>query len=268
MVIAMNQNKLRYGLHFLLFIAISFFNTQLIPFLKDVGYDNMERGYILAFNALFSIALQILFGYLCDHYQTMKKFLLFGYGLFLGFGCVMFYFTKEMFFLHLIMTSMMASMVKVLTALIETWMLYLDEEKFGNYRAAGALGLCLGSPIAGIIIDTYSYIGIIIACFVVSVAVLGLSFFCDEVEFESSVDLKKMLTLFKNKPYLYMVLIYFLIYIVGTADQYVVIDKMMELQADKTMIGIKWAVQSLLEIPFFFYAAKLLKKYSPYMLLR
>lgn len=264
----MNQNRLRYAFQLLLFIAISLFNTQLIPFLKDVGYDTLQQGYILTFNALFSIILQVLFGYLCDHYRSMKKFFMIGYALFLIFGCLMFYKGKQLFFFHLITCSMMSGMVKVLSALIETWMLYLDEAKFGNYRAAGALGLCIGSIATGIILDYYSYAGIIISALVVSIIVLGLSFYCDEVTFESSVDIKKMFSLLKNKPYLYMVCIYFLIYIVGTADQYVVVDKMIELNASKTMIGIKWAVQSLLEIPFFFYASKLSKKYSPYTLLR
>ena len=263
----MQQNKIRYGLNFMLFICIAFFNTQLIPFLKDVGYDASQRGIILAVNALFSIGLQVLFGFLCDRYKTMKKFFYVAYAFFLIFGVLMFMWTKEQFFLHLFITSMMASMVKVLTALIETWMLYLDQSEYGKYRAIGALGLCLGSPIIGMVIDKFSYIGVVFACVAASILTILLAFKCAEVEYNEQIDFKKMLQLFKNKKYLYMVLIYFLIYMVGTADQYVVIDKMMKLKAGATLIGIKWAVQSFMEIPFFLYAAKLLKKYSPYVLL-
>lgn len=251
----------------MLFICIAFFNTQLIPFLKDVGYNTMDRGIILAVNALFSIALQIVFGFLCDHYKTMKKFFYVAYALFLGFGCVMFYFTQEMFYFHLLLTSMMASMVKVLTAIIETWMLYLDQKEYGRYRAIGAFGLCIGSPLIGEIIDRFSYTGVIIAGLIASVITLVSAFFTDEVEYQENIDFKEMLHLFKNKEYMYIVLIYFLIYMVGTADQYAVIDKMINLEAGSLMIGIKWAIQSLLEIPFFLYAAKLLKKFRPYVLL-
>lgn len=263
----MSQNKIRYILNFMLFICIAFFNTQLIPFLKDVGYDTMERGIILAVNAIFSIVLQTVFGFLCDHFKTMKKFFYLAYALFLGFGCVMFYFTQEIFYFHLLLTSMMASMVKVLSAIIETWMLYLDQEEYGKYRAIGALGLCIGSPLIGMIIDHYSYLGVIFACLAASLVTLLAAFFTDEVEYQEKIDFKQMLALFKNKEYMYVVLIYFLIYMVGTADQYAVIDKMINLKADAIMIGIKWAVQSLLEIPFFLFATKLLKKYSPYVLL-
>ncbi|MDD3049279.1 MAG: MFS transporter [Bacilli bacterium] len=263
----MSQNKIRYVLNFMLFICIAFFNTQLIPFLKDVGYGTMERGIILAVNAIFSILLQIVFGFLCDHFKTMKKFFYLAYALFLGFGCAMFYFTQAMFYFHLLLTSMMASMVKVLSAIIETWMLYLNQKEYGKYRAIGALGLCIGSPLIGVVIDHYSYSGVIFACLAASLITLIASFFTDEVEYQEKIDFKQMLTLFKNKEYMYVVLIYFLIYMVGTADQYAVIDKMINLKADSVLIGIKWAVQSLLEIPFFLFATKLLKKYSPYVLL-
>lgn len=264
----MKQNTIRKYLNFFLFICIAFFNTQLIPFLKDVGYDTMERGIILAINAFFSIVLQIVFGFLCDRYQQMKRFFYIAYALFLGFGCVMFYITQQQFFLHVILTSMMASMVKVVSAIVETWMLYLDEKEYGTYRALGALGLCVGSPIIGIVIDTFSYTGVIASCIGVSCITLYFAYHCDEVQYEQGVSLKQMLSLFKNKQYMYFVGIYFLIYMVGTADQYAVIDKMLALDASSTMIGIKWAVQSLLEIPFFLYAGKLLKKYQVYTLLR
>lgn len=263
----MSQNKIRYILNFMLFICIAFFNTQLIPFLKDVGYGTMERGIILAVNAVFSILLQFVFGFLCDHFKTMKKFFYLAYALFLGFGCLMFYFTQEMFFFHLLVTSMMASMVKVLTAIIETWMLYLDQDEYGKYRAIGALGLCIGSPLIGIVIDHFSYIGVMFACIGASIITIISSFFTDEVDYHDDINFKQMLSLFKNKEYMYIVLIYFLIYMVGTADQYAVIDKMINLEAGSLMIGVKWAIQSLLEIPFFLYASKLLKKFSPYVLL-
>lgn len=264
----MQQNKIRYALNFTLFICIAFFNTQLIPFMKEMGYDATQRGIILAVNALFSIGFQVIFGFLCDYYKTMKKFFYIAYALFLIFGVLMFMWTKEVFFFHLFVTSMMASMVKVLTALIETWMLYLNQKEYGKIRAIGALGLCIGSPLVGMVIDHFSYLGVIISCVLVSIITLFLAVKCDEVEYKERINYKEMFALFKNKKYMYMVLIYFLIYIVGTADQYVVIDKMMNLKAGATLIGIKWAIQSLMEIPFFLYASKLLKRYSPYLLLR
>ena len=179
----------------------------------------------------------------------------------------MFYITSSTFYLHLFLCSMMVSMSKVLTGLIESWMLYIDKEKYGFYRAMGALGLCIGSPIAGLIMDYFSNVGLFYAGIFSSILVLLLSYFCKEVSYLEKIHFKQILSLFKNKEYVYMMLIYFLIYVVGTADQYIVIEKMIKLNASSFWIGVKWAIQSLMEIPFFLYASKILKKYNPTILL-
>ena len=54
---------------------------------------------------------------------------------------------------------------------------------------------------------------------------------------------------------------------IGTADQYVVVDKLLSLDASNTQIGIKWAVQSFMEIPLFLGANWILKKWNIYQLL-
>ncbi|MFR5079963.1 MAG: hypothetical protein ACLTDX_18925 [[Clostridium] innocuum] len=63
---------LLYAMNFLAFFAISMVNTQMIPFLSKLGYTVVQRGYILAANAVVAIAGQILFGYLCDRFQRVK----------------------------------------------------------------------------------------------------------------------------------------------------------------------------------------------------
>ena len=68
--------------------------------------------------------------------------------------------------------------------------------------------------------------------------------------------------LLKNKGYLLLVLIYLLVYMIGTADQYVVIDKMLDIGADTTAVGIKWALQSFMEVPLFLFSSKILERFQ------
>lgn len=70
-----------------------------------------------------------------------------------------------------------------------------------------------------------------------------------------------------NGPYLLLVCIYLLVYMIGTADQYVVIDKMLDIGSAHALVGIKWALQSFMEVPLFLLAGKILKKYKPSTLL-
>lgn len=258
----MKQNLIRYIFSVLLFLCLAFYQTQIIPFLIASGYSNVMRGIILAFNAFFAIVLQLLFSYLCDHNKTMKKYFFIAYSIFLFSGSICFFYMQSTFIFHLLTSSMCIGFVKVLTALLETWMLHADKDNYGKYRALGALGLCIGSPLIGYIIDSYSYVGMVITCIITSIFTLCFAFKCDDVEYSESKNIKDLISLLKNKKYMYFVLIYFLIYVVGSADQFVVLEKMTQLDATSFQIGVKWAIQSLMEIPFFLIGNKIFKKYS------
>ena len=56
-------------------------------------------------------------------------------------------------------------------------------------------------------------------------------------------------------------------YMIGTADQYVVIDKMLDIAGNSTAVGIKWALQSFMEVPLFLFSAKILARFQTKTLL-
>lgn len=257
-----------YALNFLAFFAISMVNTQMIPFLTSLGYDVVVRGYILAANAIVAIVGQFLFGYLCDKFKGIRMFFALAYSILLISGILMFMNTNQVFWYHLCTVALMGGMVKVIMGLDETWMLELDSEQYGNLRAAGALGLTIGSPIAGFLVDTFSFFALVIALSITSVLLFIFIFLSKDVQKEGeSIQLQSLKKLIMNGPYLLLVCIYLLVYMIGTADQYVVIDKMLDIGSAHALVGIKWALQSFMEVPLFLLAGKILKKYKPSTLL-
>lgn len=258
-----------YALNFFSFFAISMVNTQMIPFLSKVGYDVVERGYILAGNAIVAIIGQFLFGYLCDRFKRTKIFFFIAYMLLVAGSFGMFIVQREQFFYHLFVVSLMGGMVKVIMGLDETWMLEIDSNHYGKLRAAGALGLTIGSPIAGFLIKQFHYISLLIAFGIVSILMLFLIWYAKDARNEQSEPIKtsSIQQLLTNKSYLTLVVIYLLVYMIGTADQYVVIDKMLSIHAGNTQIGIKWALQSFMEVPLFLFAGYILKRWKPNTLL-
>ena len=98
---SMKQKNIRLFFNGILFVAISLFHTQLLPFLKKVGYNATQRNMIMACNALCSILFQVLFGYLCDRYKSMKKFFILSYAILLGFGIWMFSIHENHLLLHI-----------------------------------------------------------------------------------------------------------------------------------------------------------------------
>lgn len=257
-----------YALNFLAFFAISMVNTQMIPFLTSLGYDVVMRGYILAANAVVAIAGQFLFGYLCDKFKGIRMFFALAYGILLISGILMFMNTNQVFWYHLCTVALMGGMVKVIMGLDETWMLELDSEQYGTLRAAGAMGLTIGSPIAGFLVDTFSFFALVIALSITSVLLFVFIFLSKDVQKDGeSIQLQSLKKLIMNGPYLLLVCIYLLVYMIGTADQYVVIDKMLDIGSAHALVGIKWALQSFMEVPLFLLAGKILKKYKPSTLL-
>lgn len=258
-----------YAMNFLSFVAISMVNTQMIPFMTSIGYDVIQRGYILAANSIVAIAGQFLFGYLCDRFSQMKKFFFLAYTILFISGILMFLKTEQFFIYHLLTIAVMGGMVKVIMGLNETWMLELDPENYGKLRAWGALGLTAGSPLAGFLVRRYSYISLMITLIAVSLFLYGLIMYSPDVKKESRerISLSSIQDLIKNLRYVWLVIIYLLIYMVGTADQYVVIDKMLDIGASNDLVGIKWALQSFMEVPLFLVASKILDRFKPGTLL-
>ena len=110
----------------------------MIPFLSKLGYTVVQRGYILAANAVVAIVGQFLFGYLCDRFHKVKGCFFIAYLLLLTSSFAMFALERQLFWYHLFTVAMMGGMVKVIMGLDETWMFEVDEENNGKLRAFGA----------------------------------------------------------------------------------------------------------------------------------
>ena len=134
---------LLYAMNFLAFFAISMVNTQMIPFLSKLGYTVVQRGYILAANAVVAIIGQFLFGYLCDRFQRVKVFFFAAYVLLTASSFAMFLVERQSFWYHVFTVALMGGMVKVIMGLDETWMLESIRKTMGGCGRAGRWDLRL-----------------------------------------------------------------------------------------------------------------------------
>lgn len=262
------QRHLYYICNFLVFAALAMVNTVMIPYMKAVGYSLMQQSVILAANALIAIIGQFLFGYLCDRHHSMKRFFLIAYISFVAGTCLMLIREDQLFWYHLFSIALSSGLVKVVSGLNETWMLLADADHYGRLRAAGALGLTAGSPIAGYIAQMMSYRSLMWAFLALSALILVLLGRCKDVKKEKSSNLKDDLKdLLSNRRYLLLVLIFLLIYMAGTADQYTVVDKLLQIGGSTADVGWKWSIQSFCEFPLFLAGGWLLSKVKPLTLL-
>ncbi|MDF9823822.1 putative MFS family arabinose efflux permease [Breznakia sp. PF5-3] len=260
-------------LYFISFISFAIPYAYMQTFLSYVGYDVLERGIILSGTAIVAIVAQFFIGYLCDKYQSDKKFYNILLIIFVVVTYVMYSVTDKIFFLHLIFISLVGGIARTVMAVQDTWCLETDNHCMRNYgaiRAFGAIGWMIGSPLGAMAIEKWGYgsLGIIFA--VMTVFNIGLTFFMqDAKKHEKSVgitasDIKTLLT---DKKYVLIVLIFLVINIIATADMYTVVDKMLALGAGEGMIGARWSIQAFTELPLFFAGGYLLKKFGDYRIM-
>lgn len=258
-----------YCFNFLSFAGISMVNTQIVPFLKSAGFSVMNRGILLSGSALVAVLGQILAGYICDHIQKLRPLYLICFILLTLGSILLFLFPNKNYFLYLLAVALSGGMVRVIMGLNETWMLQIGQNNYGKLRAFGALGLAVFSTVAGFLIKPFGYQALL---FVYISIAIGVFFFVyrikDIKKRDKKINLKDMKELLINKHYMLLVSIFLLIYMIGTADQYVVVDKMLQIGGNNTQVGWKWALQSFMEVPLFLMAEKILKKWQPEYLLK
>lgn len=245
------------------FACVAALNSQMYPFLKDTSLS--YKAFILGLGALLSLVLAILIGKKVDQSGSFKK----TYQKALGF----YSFTFLLAFLsHHILLQFLAfvgaqALVKQVMTLNETWTFMSEPKKFGFYHCMAAIGLVLGSLLCGYLRE-------------ISLLYFLLFYlFCAFWAFFLSIQLqeeKKEVTvicfhdfqlLFKNRAYMMLLGVLFLLMMVGYADQFVVLDKLVQLEKDSLYLTYKFAIQSFIEIPFYLLYTIYFKKFSSIHLL-
>lgn len=263
--------KMFYGQYFFYYFAFATLSVNMIPFLKEVGYSSTQRGVFFAVSAVIGILLQFIIGFLCDKYKIVKKMCIV-LQLCMLVASFLFYQSNQMLYAwHLFTICLANGLYKVLYNLIDSWILESEyKTRFGNCRAFGALGFTVGTLLSTFFIKQIGYTKV--SYFVMFGVLVGLLFTSRLKEIQEGTGLSKLTKedwkdLLGNKVYWFLILLFLLINISGTADQHTTVDKMMSLEASEIQIGLKWAIQSSCEIPLFLLGNKLIEKVKPYSLL-
>ena len=265
--------------YYILFYFLSYFSFGIVmsnftPFLSTLGYDTMQRGILLSSYAITTILFQMLFGVLADRYQTMKKIILLSIVGFALCSAVLFFQNGVMFSLHLIIVAFSGGLLNTLCGLYDTWVLSTSQKlanRLSFIKAFGSVGWAVGSFLAFYLIMFFSYKGMAISiCLIMILALLTMKQMPDmkQIKRSKKTNLRDVIALCKDKQYVLLIVILFLLYSMVVANNCTVIDKMIELGASQSDISWKWSLQSLLEIPTYMLGSKLLLRYRSTSLLQ
>lgn len=255
------------GLFLFSYAAGAIGTTQTIPYLVSMGFEGVQKGIILSGMAISTLVTQFLFGYLSDKFKGCRWFFLISFGIFFVGDVVLFGFRWPQFWYLLAMISLTGGIARTWQGLEDTWVLQIDETKpvYSRIHAWGAFGWAIGSWAAAILLNWLDFPVIAVLVFFSSAASLYFAWNQEDAKRASGkvVKLADLKELVKNKAYILLVLILLVLFGMGTADMYIVVDKVMAIGGTSFHVGAKWGLQSLMEIPILLVGDKLMKKYDP-----
>lgn len=275
-VLSMVVNKIKalfMSIQFITYVTYGICMANLIPYLDTLGYNAIERGYILSAYAVSNIVLQILLGYLSDKFNTIKSIVMTLF-CFYAFTSLMVYTGIVSNYIALLLTvSISVGGLNTLCGMQDTWIMLVGSvyaDSLSVMKAFGSIGWAIGSLISSAIISVLGYAGIGWVILIGISLTVALAWQVPDSEKEISDDkvtMRDLTRLFKINEYVLLIIALFLMYGLIVVNTTLVVDKMLSLQASNFHITLKWAMGSLLEIPMYLLCMPLIKRYGSMKLL-
>ncbi|MBE6108113.1 MAG: MFS transporter [Erysipelotrichaceae bacterium] len=238
--------------------------TQTIPWIKENGFDAMQQGILLASVALFTIGLQIVFGILSDRTAKMKIYFFIVFAGALAASVWMYFQKIDSFWLMFVLIGGIGGSCRCYQSMIDTWGLESSDasSEFEKDKAIGSVGWALGAWVAALVLNWLDFTALGWVCAFCGIASLVFCVKLKDVERQSTMKWSQLKQLASNKEYVVLVLIMLVLFSMGCADIYLVVDKMMSLGGTSFHVGLKWGLQSLAEAPVFLISKKLLERFQ------
>ena len=258
---------------FLMFFAVYIPMTQRIPYLTSLGYSNEQQNLIFSVQAFVAFIYQLIFGFLCDKYRTIKKFFILAMSIAIVGVYLMFIQTQQVFFFHLLTIAVLGSFANAAVGLLDSWALEIDpviQQNYGAVRAMGTIGWIVGGYVVTLVFEQFGYSALGLTFAVTAVALLVFSTTLRDAIKQTTVDvkLKDIRELFLNKRYVLITLALLVTMMLALSDGLVVVMKMEAIGATAFEKYLRFAIQAVVELPLFFLGVHLLRRFSALKLLR
>lgn len=263
------------GVYIVSYLAFAFGTVQIVPYLTSIGYSPVERGILISSIAIVTIVVQLVFGYLSDKYKTVKKLFIAIMIIFAGASLVLYTADSRQFTLHLILVALCGGFSNLGMGVEDNWVLETNEytrDLFSVIRAFGSFGWAIGGIVLGYLINNFGYKSLSATVLFFTIVTLGGCFILGDAsksydDTAQSITKDDVIQLLKNKTYILVVIVLFLLSCVQMFNNYTLIDKIIILGGTSTEVGITATIKGLAEIPMFFAGPLLLRRYKAKALL-
>ena len=241
-------------------------STQLLPYMIEIGYTNMQRGIILSSISLLTMIIQTYIGYLSDKLGMIKRIVIILIMMLIPTAIISYMINLSMFWFHLTIFSLMQCIIRTAVALGETWVFEREDmqQHFGLTRAFGSLGGASAAYISGILVVRVNYLSIGVFASLVGLLLLFVSFGVEDVKKVKINKLKisEITTLLKNKNYILIIVVFSIFNISSGAFGQFLVDRIYELGGNSETLGLYSLIASSSEIPLLLTSTFFLLKYG------
>ena len=240
------------------------YNTYLNLFLNDSGFNMSAIGLVQSAATLALVLVQPLWGVLSDKSKSKNRIISL-LALVTALVCLSFYAFRAALWLAFCVTLFTVFFNPIITLQDNYTLEYLEGRKwdFGHIRLGGTLGYAICAMLVGFVIGTnYGQIFWMMSIFFLAVCACYMTL--PQVEGHRQKHEKvKYSILLKDRPLRWM-LVFNVIYYLGTAFyfQFYPLYFRNELGASTRLVGMLTFFSAMSEVPFFWFAHKLEKKFG------
>lgn len=242
------------------------------PYMGSMGYSASQQGLIMTAGSLLGVFAQMVFGFLCDRFKSIKRFVAIGNVIMII--SVWFFYTQTSatFLLYIFFGAIYNALFQNIEGMLDSWALEVDEtckQNYGIIRAFGAIGWIGGSSLVAWIVGVWNYNAI--GYWFVGTAVINMILEVitpdadkSQVKDTEKLQLSDVGKLLGNKRYVLIVFLLFLSFAMLVGEIFCSAQKMNALGLDTAAnyASIKASVQAICELPLFFLGGFLIKKFG------
>lgn len=261
-------------MYFFFYFNVAVFAGFVVSYLNSLDYSNAQVGFFMSLLYFSGVLGQSISGYICDLKNTIKKVHFF-WMIFLATS--IFFFFKASNPIHQgILISMIGFFQSSVMVLLDSWTLESNEnlkKNFGPIRAFGSIGWGISTLTLGRIIDTFGWDIVGVLYIFLTSLFLIITYNTGDAKHEkhkkdkSNITVSNLKVLMKNKSYVHLLTIFFILYmsfhVIGMFSVILIED----FGGTRVHIGLFLLVAAFSEVPILLNAKRLMKRFSPSLLL-
>lgn len=222
------------------------------------GYSKLQIGLLYAIGPLIGIATNLLWGFLSDRFQTVKKIMII---LIIGqLITAIFVFTAGWFSLLYVCLAMFFFFQQPVNSLNDSQVMLsirASGKSYASFRVWGSIGFAVSAGGFGLLLRHYgSGLTPILCLFTISCTLILVFFLTDARQNSKKMAFGGMLSILRSKRFVWFLILIIIMSVSHRFNDGFLALYMRQLGASDSLIGYAWMASALSEIPVFFLLSK------------